>query len=138
MDFPAGYGNAIVSYIALLVLCYMGQNIDSAVFDFLLLLLLHFRLMQTTENSFIFPKKIFPEWNDKWCIDQYELVLFAIVQAKRYCPYVKSHAKWCSFNASKTVRQIDILFFNGTHWNFAILTRYIPLFPGSFECAQLW
>lgn len=31
MDFPAGYGNAFVSYIALLVLCYMGQNIDSAV-----------------------------------------------------------------------------------------------------------
>ncbi|XP_031632756.1 uncharacterized protein LOC116346703 [Contarinia nasturtii] len=30
LEFPAGYGNAVVSYIALLVICYMGENIKTA------------------------------------------------------------------------------------------------------------
>lgn len=38
------------------------------------------------------------EWNDMWCIDQYEMVLLAVVQAKRRCPYFESHTKWRGFN----------------------------------------
>lgn len=95
MDFPAGYGNAIVSYIALLVLCYMGQNIDSAVFCSHFCF--KFKIPITNDIDFLF----ILEWIDLWCTDQYEMVLFAIVQTKRCCSYVKSHSKWCCFNAGK-------------------------------------
>lgn len=69
MDFPAGYGNAIVSYIALLVLCYMGQNIDSAVY-FVVNFILKF--LQTVTS-------------DAWIFLQNETICDALANMKWYC-----------------------------------------------------
>lgn len=70
LQFPAGYGTALASYIQLLILCYMGHNVRCAVCFFVSWLMsLHFIPLILTER------------HNLWCIEQHTMVLYANVEA---------------------------------------------------------